>query len=72
MVLTGAEARLVDVLSANPDRVFSRKELLATCFPSGTSEATVDSYVHYIRRKASPELLETARSRGYRIGGGDA
>ena len=69
MVLTGAEARLVDVLSANPDRVFSRKELLATCFPSGTSEATVDSYVHYIRRKSEPALVRTVRSRGYQIGG---
>ncbi|WP_306305726.1 winged helix-turn-helix domain-containing protein [Microbacterium sp. B24] len=30
--------------------------------------SSVDTYVHYIRRKASPEIIETVRGRGYRAG----
>ncbi len=67
--LTAAESRIVDVLSSNPDRVFSRAELLAA-FPTGEAEGTVDSYVHYIRRKSAPEVIRTVRGRGYQIGEG--
>lgn len=68
VALTRTESDVVDALSSSPDHVFSRKELLNACFPSGGSEATVDSYVHYIRRKTAPEVVETVRARGYQIG----
>lgn len=66
--LTAAESRMMDVLTANPDHVFSREELLSACFPAGESAGTVESYVHYIRRKADPDIIETVRGRGYRAG----
>lgn len=37
-------------------------------FPGGESDGTVEAYVHYVRRKSTPELIETVRGRGYRIG----
>ena len=66
--LTEAESSLLSLLAANPDRIFSREEILAACFPRGEGTGTVDSYVHYIRRKTEPGLVETVRARGYRIG----
>ena len=29
---------------------------------------SVDTHVHYIRRKSVPEMIETVRARGYRVG----
>lgn len=66
--LTNTEARFMDTLTSSPDHVFTRTELIAACFPTGESNATVDSYVHYIRRKTSNEVIRTVRGRGYQIG----
>lgn len=66
--LTEAEGSLLALLVGNPSHIFSREEILAACFPRGEGTSTVDSYVHYIRRKTEPGLIETVRSRGYRIG----
>lgn len=66
--LTNTEARFMDTLTSSPDHVFTRSELIAACFPAGESNATVDSYVHYIRRKTSNEIIRTVRGRGYQIG----
>lgn len=67
--LTEAETKMLDVLSANPDHVFTRAELLAACFPTGESPGTIESYVHHLRRKIAPEVIRTVRGRGYQIGG---
>ena len=67
--LTETEARLLETLSSSPGHVFSRQELLSACFPPGSSPATVDSYIHYIRKKTEPDLIRTVRSRGYQVGG---
>lgn len=67
--LTETEAKLLETLTSSPGHVFSREELLHACFPTGSSPATVDSYVHYIRKKSEPNLIRTVRSRGYQIGG---
>ena len=66
VALTATEARLLAVLSESPDHVFSREELLRTVFSSDDSLNSVDTYVHYIRRKSAPEIIETVRGRGYR------
>ncbi|MBU4464604.1 MAG: winged helix-turn-helix domain-containing protein, partial [Actinobacteria bacterium] len=29
---------------------------------------TVDTYVHYLRRKTEPAVVTTVRGRGYRLG----
>ncbi|WP_454118182.1 winged helix-turn-helix domain-containing protein [Microbacterium lacticum] len=34
----------------------------------GMNLSSVDTYVHYIRRKTSPGTIETVRGRGYRAG----
>lgn len=67
IALTGAESELLELLTSSPEHVFSREEILDSVFPGG-SATTVDTYVHYIRRKATPDIIETVRARGYRAG----
>lgn len=66
--LTEKENALLDLLSSNPERVFTRKEILSHVFPGKQSTGTVESYIHYIRTKAEPEIIATVRGRGYRAG----
>jgi two-component system response regulator QseB len=65
--LTPAETELLELLTSSPEHVFTRDEILQSVFPGG-SATTVDTYVHYIRRKSTPEIIETVRARGYRSG----
>ncbi|MEV8273682.1 response regulator transcription factor [Microbacterium sp. NPDC077184] len=67
VALTSAETAVLELLTSSPDHVFSRQEILDAVFPGG-SVATVDTYVHYLRRKSTPEIIETVRARGYRAG----
>ncbi|KHK99516.1 response regulator [Microbacterium mangrovi] len=67
VALTGAETELLELLSSSPDHVFTRDEILRAVFP-GSTVTTVETYVHYIRRKTTPEIIETVRARGYRCG----
>lgn len=68
MSLTDAETRLLSVLAAAPDHVFSREELLSPVFSDGSDMGTVDVYVSYLRGKTTRTIIETVRGRGYRIG----
>ena len=68
MSLTATENALLELLSASPERVFSRDEIMRAVFSSADAEGAVDTYVHYIRRKTTPEMIETVRGRGYRLG----
>lgn len=68
VLLTGTETALLAALAAEPRRTFSREELLARVFAQGESETTVETYVHYLRRKTDKDLIETVRGRGYRLG----
>ncbi|MCR2826302.1 response regulator transcription factor [Microbacterium sp. zg.Y909] len=67
VALTQAETALLELLTSSPEHVFTREEIVDAVFPGG-SAATVDTYVHYIRRKSTPEIIETVRARGYRAG----
>ncbi|MDN3310697.1 response regulator transcription factor [Microbacterium oryzae] len=67
VTLTATETAVLELLTSSPEHVFSRKEILLNVVPDG-SAGTVDTYVHHIRRKASPEMIETVRARGYRAG----
>ncbi|MFK4834753.1 response regulator transcription factor [Microbacterium sp. ZW T2_14] len=67
IALTHAESELLQLLTSSPEHVFTREEILTDVFPGG-SATTVDTYVHYIRRKSTPEIIETVRARGYRSG----
>jgi two-component system response regulator QseB len=68
IALTATESALLELLSASPDHVFSRGEILDAVFTEGDTPGSVDTYVHYIRRKSVPDIVETVRSRGYRAG----
>jgi two-component system response regulator QseB len=66
--LTATENALMKLLTDSPDHVFTREEILAGVFPGGDTPGSVDTYVHFIRRKSAREVIETVRARGYRAG----
>lgn len=68
ITLTDKETALMAVLAAHPDTAFSRRHLLSAVFDRGEQEGTVDTYVHYLRRKTDRDLIETVRGVGYRLG----
>jgi len=68
VALTDREATLLDVLSRNPGRVFSRADLLDLVFEGAGEDNLVDTYVHYLRRKLGRDAVETVRGMGYRGG----
>ncbi len=70
IVLTSTETALLGLLTESPEHVFSREEILSAVFSPDDTSGTVDTYVHYIRRKTTPSLVETVRSQGYRVGDG--
>lgn len=68
IALTATENAFLRLLSESPDHVFSREEILRSVFASEDALSSVDTYVHYLRRKSTPEIVETVRGRGYRAG----
>lgn len=68
ILLTERESSLLGVLAAHPDTAFSRPQLLSAVFDDGEQLGTVDTYVHYVRRKTERDLIETVRGVGYRLG----
>ncbi|MDA2809025.1 response regulator transcription factor [Nocardiopsis sp. RSe5-2] len=74
---TPGEFRLLAVLAARPDRVFSRSRLLEAVhgIDRYITERTIDTHVKNLRRKLErdprrPELLTTVYGVGYRLGPG--
>lgn len=67
-VLTETEGHLLSLLAQHPDETLSRERILREVFPAGDSVGTVDTYVHYIRRKTERDIITTVRGRGYRLG----
>jgi two-component system response regulator QseB len=68
VTLTATETALLELLSASPEHVFSREEILRSVFSEGDTASSVDTYVHYVRRKSTRDVIETIRARGYRAG----
>lgn len=66
--LSERESALLAALAARPSQVYSRRELLATVFSDAESEAVVDTYVHYLRRKLGRAVVTTVHGRGYQLG----
>ncbi|WP_243063975.1 response regulator transcription factor [Humibacter sp. RRB41] len=66
--LTATENALMELLTDSPEHVFTREEILAAVFRGGETAGSVDTYVHFIRRKTAKEVIETVRARGYRAG----
>jgi two-component system response regulator QseB len=68
ILLTDREAALLRLFAENPLRTFSRRHILDYVFASDEQAGTVDTYVHYIRRKTDPDIITTVRGQGYRLG----
>lgn len=67
-ILTERENELLRLLALSPQRTFSREEILRSVFSSRDTLGTVDTYVHYLRRKTDADIVTTVRGRGYRLG----
>lgn len=68
VILSERECSLLRLLATHPHRTFSRRDILAEVFDGHDAPGTVDTYVHYLRRKAEPAIIHTVRGRGYRVG----
>jgi len=68
VALSERECRLLAVLAGAPGQVFTRPQLLARVFDQADTVGTVDTYVHYLRRKLGRESIQTVRGLGYRLG----
>jgi len=69
VTLTRREATLLAAFMTAPHRVFTRRQLLAAAFDGTATPGTVDTYVHYLRRKLGPRVVRTVHGAGYRFGG---
>lgn len=68
VMLTDRESELLRLFSAHPRQTFTRDEILQKVFSVTDTPGTVDTYVHYLRRKTDPDIITTVRGRGYRLG----
>ena len=66
--LSERECAFLAVLARRPRRVFSRDELVAEVFPDADDDGVVDTYVHYLRRKLTRDVIRTVRGLGYQLG----
>ncbi len=74
VVLTAKEFGILELLAAEPGRVFTRGEIINKVFgfERDVSERTVDAHVVNLRRKiesdpAEPRYVQTVYGRGYRL-----
>ena len=68
VLLTEKESALLRLLASDPARTFTRQHLLTAVFDRGEQLGTVDTYVHYLRRKTDRDVVATVRGVGYRLG----
>ena len=67
-ILTVRENELLRLLAVNPGRTFTREQILREIFDVHDQPGTVDTYVHYVRRKTDVDIITTVRGKGYRLG----
>jgi DNA-binding response OmpR family regulator len=68
VALSERECALLAVLARSPRQVFTRPQLLELVFDRADTVGTVDTYVHYLRRKLGRDVIDTVRGLGYRLG----
>jgi DNA-binding response OmpR family regulator len=66
--LSEREAALLAALMSASKRVFTRRQLLDAAFEKADTAGTVDTYVHYLRRKLGKTVVQTVHGTGYRLG----
>ncbi|GAA2077938.1 response regulator transcription factor [Pseudolysinimonas kribbensis] len=67
-ILTERENQLLRLFAEHPQRTYSRPQILRSVFDEDDRPGTVDTYVHYVRRKTDPDIITTVRGQGYRLG----
>jgi len=67
-ILTQRENQLLRLFAEHPQRTFTREQILRQVFDETDQPGTVDTYVHYVRRKTDPDMITTVRGQGYRLG----
>ena len=67
--LTGKEMGLLELLSSNPGRLYTREEIVDRVWDSSFDAETnvIDVYVRNLRRKLGDSVIETVRGVGYRF-----
>ncbi|GAA5200497.1 response regulator transcription factor [Arthrobacter gyeryongensis] len=68
VTLTAKEAGLLEILAGEPERVFTREDLISTLFHPTDQPGVIDTYVHHLRRKISKTVIRTVHGLGYQIG----
>ncbi|MFY1694311.1 MULTISPECIES: response regulator transcription factor [unclassified Solwaraspora] len=68
VALSAREFALIRLLATHPRTVHSRGQLRHRVFGAGRSPTTVDTYVHYLRRKLGDGVVRTVHGLGYQIG----
>ncbi|MGM7775693.1 response regulator transcription factor [Arthrobacter sp. KNU-44] len=68
VTLTAKEAGLLETLAGEPERVFTREDLINTLFHPTDQPGVIDTYVHHLRRKISKTVIRTVHGLGYQIG----
>lgn len=68
IMLTDRESELLRLFAQHPQKTFTRDEILRAVFGVTDTPGTVDTYVHYLRRKTDRDVVTTVRGRGYRLG----
>jgi len=68
VTLTAKEAGLLETLAGEPERVFTREDLINTLFHPTDQPGVIDTYVHHLRRKISKSVVRTVHGLGYQIG----
>ncbi|MCX4092482.1 response regulator transcription factor [Nocardia sp. alder85J] len=68
VLLSERECALLEMLARSPRQVFTRAQLLDSVFDRADTDGTVDTYVHYLRRKLGRDAVDTVRGLGYRLG----
>jgi two-component system phosphate regulon response regulator PhoB len=67
--LTPTERRLLDALQHDPDRVFSRADLVRLAMPNTIIlERTIDVHIRSLRKKLGQGAVKTIYGQGYRLG----
>ena len=66
--LSRRECDLLRLLAQRPTQVFTREELLERVFGDADTTGSVDTYVHYLRKKLGRDVIRTVRGSGYRLG----
>jgi two-component system response regulator QseB len=66
--LSPRECDLLQMLARRPSQVFTREDLLEQVFGDADTTGSVDTYVHYLRKKLGRDVIRTVRGTGYRLG----